>query len=1024
MSKSTGPVGKRIALSVERLEDRAVPSANWPDLGAGLESGEDLLLDPVFSGSDLGHGKKGAPNGPNPGQMGAVTGGGQVSAPIVGQGGQTPDGSGQLIAQFAAALNAIKQGNAGTASSLTFSPSLVTPSAVHKPLAPTLLNKFQGLTSTDGGGYYPPDSQAAAGPTVVINTVNQALGIFNKSTGATIAKTSFGTFWGSLPKVGGFSDPTVVYDDTLNAFIVGDQNVNPTNGTSVQDFAISKSSTPGGLTSTDWNFYHFTTTEPNGGGAGVSAWADYPGKIGFNDNAIVFTFNMFGKAPTFPYYHVQVNMINKSTLPSGGGAVTPHQFDDTTPGVFTLSPVSMHASVSGDAMYFLTTDPNYGTGIDVVKLPYANLFSGNASNFTVTPISGTSFTGVYGTGERLNADVDSRMQSAAMSNGEMVGAQTVVHGGHVEVQWYEINVSGTPALTQEGDVASVKSGGDTYYPGIDINAGGAIGLTFIESVGAKASAVPPNEYPSMYVTGWAPGDTSGTTEAPILVFAGTADNVTTRGGDMATMAIDPTDGTFWGCNEFITGSSPFWNQGIAHFELGSPPTLTSLSQSSAAEGSAALTITVNGTNFISGTTALWNGTALTTTVVSSTQLTVVIPAADLAEQGTFTITAQNSAGTSATGQTFTVTDAGFTSVTAAPGVQTAINTPLNSSLVATFVDPGTDGTTADYTATVMFTDPSGVVHTVTGVVKSLGGDKFGVYAASGFAYTKTGAFAFSVTIKDNGGTTATVGGLVLVAPTTGLFFTDGINQLWLFINGKFTNTGAFASKFSGGIDSAGLPECFFFDGNNQLWRDDNGKFTNLGAFGTKLVAGAGAVAFTDGNNGLWIYHDSTGKFTNTGAFAMQMSGGFDLTGAAFVAFTDASNQIWELTGTGKLVNTGAFGTRISAGTDASGNFEIWYTDGNNQIWRFDNGKNSTIGAFGVTIQAGFGGVLYFTDGINQIWTLTDAGVGTNTGAFALRTSSGAGAQALFFDDGNNQIWEFENGLFTDILAYSVKLSAF
>jgi hypothetical protein len=509
------------------------------------------------------------------------------------------------------------------------------------------------------------------------------------------------------------------------------------------------------------------------------------------------------------------------------------------------------------------------------------------------------------------------------------------------------------------------------------------------------------------------------------VFAGTNDSNLTnpRGGDMSTVAIDPTNGTFWACNEYIgTSGYAYWNEGIVNFYF-PVPTLTSLSQSSAAEGSPDLTITVNGTNF-SGTTALWNGIALSTTVDSSTQLTVVIPAADLAEQGTFTITAQNSAGTSATGQTFTVTDAGFTSVIAASGVQTSVGNGLGNSLLATFVDPGTDGTTADYTATVTFTDSSGVQHTVAGVVQALGGGSFGVYAASGFTYSAFGSFDFSVTINDNGGTTSTVGGKILVAPTTGLFFTDGINQLWLFINSNFINTGAFATRFSGGIDQAGNPECFFFDGNNQLWRYDNGVFTNLGAFGTKLVAGDGAVAFTDGSNQLWIYHDNTGTFTNTGAFAMQMSGGFDLTGAAFVAFTDASNQIWELTGTGQLLNTGAFGTRISAGTDASGNFEIWYTDGNNQIWRFDNGQNSTIGAFGVTIQAGFGGVLYFTDGINQIWSLTDAGVGTNTGAFALRTSSGAGAQALFFDDGNNQIWEFENGLFFNTGAFSVKLSAF
>jgi hypothetical protein len=340
------------------------------------------------------------------------------------------------------------------------------------------------------------------------------------------------------------------------------------------------------------------------------------------------------------------------------------------------------------------------------------------------------------------------------------------------------------------------------------------------------------------------------------------------------------------------------------------------------------------------------------------------------------------------------------------------------------VDPGTDGTTADYAASVQFTDPSGMVHTATNMVKSLGSDLFGVYAASGFTYGQIGGFAFSVAVTDKGGSMGSVSGKVLVAPNTGVFFTDGNNQLWLFVNNKFIDTSAFATTFSGGIDQAGNPECFFLDGNSQLWRYDNGAFTPLGAFGVKLVAGDGAVAFTDGSNQLWIYHDQTGQVTNTGAFANLMSGGFDVTGNTFIAFTTATNQIWEVTGAGALVNTGAFGTRISAGTDASGNFEVWYTDGNNQIWRFDNGKNSTAGAFGLTIQAGFAGNLYLTDGVNRIWVLTDAGIATNTGGFALRTSSAPGAQALFFADGNDQIWEYQNGVFSATGGFSLKLSAF
>jgi hypothetical protein len=56
--------------------------------------------------------------------------------------------------------------------------------------------------------------------------------------------------------------------------------------------------------------------------------------------------------------------------------------------------------------------------------------------------------------------------------------------------------------------------------------------------------------------------------------------------------------------------------------------LTSISSSSADE--AALTLTLTGTNFWSGSVVQWNGVARPTTFVSNTQLTVLLSALDLA----------------------------------------------------------------------------------------------------------------------------------------------------------------------------------------------------------------------------------------------------------------------------------------------------------------------------------------------------------------------------------------------------------
>jgi hypothetical protein len=57
-----------------------------------------------------------------------------------------------------------------------------------------------------------------------------------------------------------------------------------------------------------------------------------------------------------------------------------------------------------------------------------------------------------------------------------------------------------------------------------------------------------------------------------------------------------------------------------------------------APGGAGFTLTVNGTGFVSGSVVNWNGTALGTTFVSSSQLMATVPASDIAAASTASIT--------------------------------------------------------------------------------------------------------------------------------------------------------------------------------------------------------------------------------------------------------------------------------------------------------------------------------------------------------------------------------------------------
>jgi len=87
---------------------------------------------------------------------------------------------------------------------------------------------------------------------------------------------------------------------------------------------------------------------------------------------------------------------------------------------------------------------------------------------------------------------------------------------------------------------------------------------------------------------------------------------------------------------------------------GATPTITSISPYYVYRYAAALTMTVTGTNFVSGATVNWGTTSLTTTFVSATTLTAAVPAANLTSLGTFTIKVTNPGGAASNTVPFTV----------------------------------------------------------------------------------------------------------------------------------------------------------------------------------------------------------------------------------------------------------------------------------------------------------------------------------------------------------------------------------
>ena len=96
-----------------------------------------------------------------------------------------------------------------------------------------LLNHFTGISFSEddaiapGGGRTPPDTTGAAGPVEFVQTVNQVIRISNKFSGTPLVTDSLDDFWytqGGLTPIA-IHDSMMVWDDQVQRFIVGDQDV-------------------------------------------------------------------------------------------------------------------------------------------------------------------------------------------------------------------------------------------------------------------------------------------------------------------------------------------------------------------------------------------------------------------------------------------------------------------------------------------------------------------------------------------------------------------------------------------------------------------------------------------------------------------------------------------------------------------------------------------------------------------------------------------------------------------------------
>jgi len=128
-------------------------------------------------------------------------------------------------------------------------------------------------------------------------------------------------------------------------------------------------------------------------------------------------------------------------------------------------------------------------------------------------------------------------------------------------------------------------------------------------------------------------------------------------------------------------SSPIYNSatGPAQVTVSIPPnlvpTISSMSPAYTSAGGTAFTLTISGTGFVSGSTAYWGTTALTTQSTSATQLTATVTAGMIASAGQTAITVQSPApgGGTSNAMQFEVDTAGTGTSTAPVFTQAAVS---------------------------------------------------------------------------------------------------------------------------------------------------------------------------------------------------------------------------------------------------------------------------------------------------------------------------------------------------------------
>jgi hypothetical protein len=448
-------------------------------------------------------------------------------------------------------------------------PDAVTQSLTLPLVSTTPGLSFDGIADSQGGGFVPPDTNAAVGATQVVETVNVAYAVYDKTTGNQLmAPTNIQTLYAPLGgqcATGNLSDPVATYDKAAGRWLITMIAFNNTFTVNDSCVAVSTTSDATGT----FHLYQF----PYG-----KILPDYP-KLGVWPDAYYITTNSFPLGGTFT--GAETCAFDRTNMLAGNRAKMicfKRGMSD-----FSLMPADLDGATAPPA-----GSPNYEVELGTSKT--LNLFkfhvdfvTPSKSTFTgptmITVAAYTDACAANGTcivqpspGEPLDALGDRLMYRLAYRNfgdHEALVANHSIKGSGTgkavsAVRWYEIrNPGSSPVVFQQGTVGGSTSSVALWMGSIAMDKNGDIALGYSKS---NKTVKPSIEY-----VGRIPTDALGKMESPKLILTGTGvqTNSFNRWGDYSSMAIDPADDcTFWYTQEYYKTAGSFnWNTRLTSFKF-------------------------------------------------------------------------------------------------------------------------------------------------------------------------------------------------------------------------------------------------------------------------------------------------------------------------------------------------------------------------------------------------------------------------------------------------------------------------